>query len=335
MKSNIVAIALILGLVSIEQVSSTIQHPVREEIVEQIKLKTTKWKPMEMHENSFRDHSAESLHKRLGALDSAYRDTTPDFLQQALDVLKGFTRPVLDLFNRQPLGQADPIDLPKHFDAREEWPDCIGPVRNQGECGACWAFAAAGLLQDRFCIQSKGDVKVTLSPQDMVSCDFENYGCQGGYLLNSVDFLQSEGLVTEECLPYKDEDRYCYFKCQNTSMKYEKYYCSPNNLEVAVQNEEIQANLMTNGPMMVGLVVFEDFYSYQSGIYHYTTGQQVGGHAMKLIGWGHDQDDGSLFWILQNQWGEKWGMSGFVYIKAGEIGIDSMALACVPDLVNA
>ena len=46
---------------------------------------------------------------------------------------------------------------------------------------------------------------------------------------------------------------------------------------------------MTNGPMMVGLTVYEDFYNYESGIYHQTSGELVGGHAMKMIGWGHDE----------------------------------------------
>lgn len=49
--------------------------------------------------------------------------------------------------------------------------------------------------------------------------------------------------------------------------------------------------------MMVGLSVYEDFYSYKSGIYHYTSGSYTGGHAMKLIGWGTDEESGILYWI--------------------------------------
>lgn len=63
---------------------------------------------------------------------------------------------------------------------------------------------------------------------------------------------------------------------------------------------------MTNGPMMVGLTVYEDFYNYHNGTYHYTTGEMLGGHAMKLLGWGTDAD-GSLYWMCQNQWTEVWG----------------------------
>ena len=70
-------------------------------------------------------------------------------------------------------------------------------------------------------------------------------------------------------------------------------------MKIATTITEIQDELMTNGPMMVGLSVYEDFYSYKSGVYHYTTGAYSGGHAMKLIGWGTDSD-GSLYWICQN-----------------------------------
>ena len=54
---------------------------------------------------------------------------------------------------------------------------------------------------------------------------------------------------------------------------------------------------MTNGPMQVGLTVYEDFMNYKAGIYHYTTGAVAGGHAIKLVGWGTDETDGSLYWI--------------------------------------
>jgi cathepsin B len=104
-------------------------------------------------------------------------------------------------------------------------------------------------------------------------------------------------------------------------------------LKIATTYDEIMEDLMTNGPMMVGLQVYEDFYSYKNGTYHYTTGQLDGGHAMKLIGWGTD-DDGDLYWICQNQWAESWGDKGFINIKAGEISLDNIALACQPDLLD-
>lgn len=82
---------------------------------------------------------------------------------------------------------------------------------------------------------------------------------------------------------------------------------------------------------MMGLRIYEDFMNYEQGVYKYTTGEFLGGHAMKLIGFGTDSKEG-LFWILQNQWSTDWGEKGFIKIKAGEVGIDSIGLSCQPDL---
>ena len=89
---------------------------------------------------------------------------------------------------------------------------------------------------------------------------------------------------------------------------------------------------MTNGPLQVGLTVYEDFTSYKSGVYSHVTGGIVGGHAIRMIGWGHDEEEGALYWMCQNQWGADWGEAGIINIKAGQIGLDSMALGCEPDL---
>jgi cathepsin B len=89
---------------------------------------------------------------------------------------------------------------------------------------------------------------------------------------------------------------------------------------------------MTNGPMMVGFTIYDDFLLYSSGVYEHLTGGVAGGHAVKLIGWETDGTDGRLVWILQNQWGAAWGESGDFRIYEGEAGLDSVAFACMPDL---
>ncbi len=71
--------------------------------------------------------------------------------------------------------------LPTNFDPRtEKFSNCIHPIRDQQQCGSCWAFGATEALSDRFCIAGKD---VILSPQEPVSCDTNNYGCDGGYLI--------------------------------------------------------------------------------------------------------------------------------------------------------
>jgi cathepsin B len=71
--------------------------------------------------------------------------------------------------------------------------------------------------------------------------------------------------------------------------------------------------------------------TYESGIYEPTTYQIVGGHAVKLLGWGHDSN-GRLFWHCQNQWGTTWGEDGYFRIYGGTCGLDTMAFGCAPDI---
>ena len=223
--------------------------------------------------------------------------------------------------------------LPQQYNSRDEYPQCKPEVLNQKICGACWAFSSAGVLEDRFCIHSEGQIKVTLSPQDMVNCDFENFGCTGGYFVPALDFLITEGVTTNQCLKYKNEKEECHFSCDNPKKNnYDKYYCKPGSLKIFTETNDIQREIYNNGPVMVGLMVYEDLYSYKTGVYEYTAGGLIGGHGIRCVGWGHD-DDGFLYWICQNQWTDAWGNEGYVNIKAGEIGIDTWALSCMPDII--
>eukprot|EP00356_Strombidium_inclinatum_P013390 CAMPEP_0170481778 /NCGR_PEP_ID=MMETSP0208-20121228/2089_1 /TAXON_ID=197538 /ORGANISM="Strombidium inclinatum, Strain S3" /LENGTH=182 /DNA_ID=CAMNT_0010754541 /DNA_START=570 /DNA_END=1118 /DNA_ORIENTATION=+ len=181
-------------------------------------------------------------------------------------------------------------------------------------------------------MHSRGQINETLSPQDMINCDFENYGCVGGYMVPAVDFLITEGVATESCVSYKNKYEQCSFRCDDEKQAYKKQYCKRGSLQIFTDRHEMQKEIHQDGPIMVGLLIYEDLYNYKSGIYEYTTGKFVGGHAIRAVGWGHD-DDGNLYWICQNQWTENWGESGLVKIKAGEIGIDTWALSCDPDIV--
>ncbi len=104
-------------------------------------------------------------------------------------------------------------------------PECIGEIEDQGVCGSCWAFTSSGLLADRFCIHSKGAIKTRLSPQEMVNCDYENFGCQGGYLVNTIDYLQIEGLVPKNCVPYVGVSERCTYRCADPKVELSRYYC--------------------------------------------------------------------------------------------------------------
>ena len=98
--------------------------------------------------------------------------------------------------------QSEITSLPDSYDFRTAFPYCKGAIRNQASCGSCWAVSGAVCLQQRFCVASKGEINIVLSPQDSVSCDKGNMGCNGGYLARTWEYYKTSGLVLEKCFPY-------------------------------------------------------------------------------------------------------------------------------------
>lgn len=211
------------------------------------------------------------------------------------------------------------LTTPKSFDSRKEWPDCIGAIRNQGDCGSCWAFSAVEVLADRYCISKKEHV--VLSPQWLVSCDGTNSGCGGGVLPVAWKYLESHGVPLESCDPYKSGDNDESGKCD---AKCDKFY-KATAAKAYKHPAAIQAAIMANGPVQTGFTVYQDFMSYKKGIYVHKKGAELGGHAVKIVGWG--QQKGVNYWVVANSWGTNWGMDGFFNIKWGQCGIDSDVIA--------
>ena len=216
--------------------------------------------------------------------------------------------------------------LPATFDSRIQWPNCIHPIRDQAQCGSCWAFAASEVLSDRFCISTGGKTDVILSPQDLISCDTSDFGCEGGYLDHSWQYLVNTGIVSEDCLPYSSGAGKAS-KCpkSGTCLKgvYKKYRAQSFTQFDSIN--DIKASLIADGPVETGFDVYSDFMSYKSGVYRKTSDNLLGGHAVKVIGWG--VENGEEHWIVANSWGLKWGEKGFFRILFGICNIDSDMIA--------
>jgi len=88
---------------------------------------------------------------------------------------------------------------------------------------------------------------------------------------------------------------------------------------------------MENGPVEAAFDVYADFLTYEWGVYRYRTGAFVGGHAVKIIGWGEWQD-GTPYWTITNSWNDNWGQQGFFLMLRGadECGIESGIVAGMP-----
>ena len=86
----------------------------------------------------------------------------------------------------------------------------------------------------------------------------------GGYLITSIDYLMVEGAVSNQCVPYEETAYECTFRCTDGGeTAYDKYYCKPGTIAIAVTQEEIKKELIENGPLLMGLQIFEDFMNYE------------------------------------------------------------------------
>jgi len=241
--------------------------------------------------------------------------------------------------------------IPDSFDARVQWGSIcpsMSEIRDQAACGSCWAFGAVEAMTDRVCIATKGASKVHLSAGDMNSCcDSCGFGCDGGYPSAAWDYWVSSGLVSggnykgDGCLPYQlpncdhhvngsypacgneQPTPQCPNKCVDgkTNWKNDKHF-GRTSYSIGSDVSQIQTEIMSNGPVEADFVVYEDFLTYRSGVYQYESGQMLGGHAIKILGWGTLSS--TPYWIVANSWNEDWGDKGYFLMLRGanECGIE-------------
>jgi len=218
---------------------------------------------------------------------------------------------------------------PESFNSLEQWPKSIHPIRDQEQCGSCWAFSASEVLSDRFAISTDNAVDVVLSPEDMVSCDHLDMGCNGGRLTTAWMYMKYTGLVKDSCFPYTagaGEPAKCVSKCVDGE-EFTKY--KAKNFASLRTVADMQANIMEFGPIQAGFSVYKSFMSYKSGVYHKGTFEFIpeGGHAIKIVGWG--VEDNTPYWLVANSWNTNWGMDGYFKIRRGnnECGIEDQVVA--------
>jgi cathepsin B len=257
--------------------------------------------------------------------------------------------------------------VPTSFDSETAFPQCakvIGDIRDQSNCGCCWAFAGAEAASDRMCISSNATLKLALSAQDVCFCSSFN-GCGGGMISTPWNFIKKKGAVTgglyknsgpftgmcsDFTLPHchhhgpQGDDPYpaegkpgcpsetspkCPKKCDaDASSDHSDFeddkYSFVGRIETASGEAKIQQMIMEGGPVETAFTVYSDFENYAGGVYQHTTGSPVGGHAVKIVGWG--VDSGTAYWKIANSWNPYWGESGYFRIAHGEGGIDDQVI---------
>ncbi|KAG8223839.1 hypothetical protein J437_LFUL007860 [Ladona fulva] len=279
----------------------------------------------------------------------AARNYITEFDIEDIKILMGVN---LRYFRVLPEKRASPIfrgeGFPINFDAREKWPHCsiINSIRNQGNCGSCWAFAAVEVISDRMCIKSNGALNMHISPQNLMTCCRScGYGCNGGYPEEAFLYWARTGIVSggdygsnEGCQPYSRQafsggtTPACIQQCQpGSGLNYPAdlhfgKHLSSSAYSISADVAEIQKEILENGPVVGCFKVYDDFITYSHGVYMHRTGGFQGDHAIKIIGWG--EENNMPYWLCANSWGEEWGMNGIFKILRGhnESGIEQFVI---------
>nr|XP_045614632.1 cathepsin B-like [Procambarus clarkii] len=249
---------------------------------------------------------------------------------------------------------------PTEFDSRTAWSMCptISEIRDQGSCGSCWAFGAVEVMSDRMCIHSKGKENFHFSAEDLVSCcHFCGFGCNGGFPGSAFKYWVNIGLVSggaynssQGCQPYEippcehhvsgprpkcsegGNTPKCVKKCEPSyTVDYNQdLHLGSKAYSIAKDEQQIQYEIMTNGPVEGAFTVYADFLHYKSGVYQHLHGLPLGGHAIRVLGWG--VENGTPYWLCANSWNRDWGDNGYFKILRGSdhCGIESEITAGLP-----
>jgi len=190
-------------------------------------------------------------------------------------------------------------DLPKEVDWRTK--DVVNPVKDQGQCGSCWAFSTIGSLESAWAIKTRK--LYSLSEQQLVDCSgsYGNQGCNGGLMQDAFQYAEKNALCSEDDYSYTAKDGTC--KTCKGLVKVKSYVDVPQNDEKA-----LQAAIVLQ-PVSVAIEADTDIQLYSSGIIDNPKCGENLDHGVVTLGFG--TENGQEYYIVRNSWGSSWGESGY------------------------
>jgi len=215
------------------------------------------------------------------------------------------------------------VKIPDSVDWRTK--GMVTPIKDQKQCGSCWAFSATGSLEGQH--QKKTGKLVSLSEQQLVDCSgkFGDLGCNGGLMDNAYQYIKANGGIdTEASYPYKAVDQKCQFNKTTIGATVTGYTDIPSKDENALQQA-----VATVGPIAVAIDASHfSFQFYHKGVYdEWLCSQTRLDHGVLAVGYGADPK-GTKYWLVKNSWGTSWGQKGYIWMsrdKNNQCGIATSA----------
>jgi C1A family cysteine protease len=219
--------------------------------------------------------------------------------------------------------------LPSSFDWRSQ--NVVSSVKNQLQCGCCYAFASGEVLESVYAIKTKKPV-TEFSPQQIIDCSKStdgNHGCDGGNFASSISYLRAQGskIATLASYPFAGKEQTCKKTGINQITLVNLQYT-----DITSGDEKGMAEaLVRYGPLFIGLNADSKlFMFYKSGVLNIdnclNTLKNID-HALVAVGYGYDNTLKMPYWIIRNSWGDTWGEKGYVRLakdKGNMCGVSTM-----------
>jgi len=187
----------------------------------------------------------------------------------------------------------------------------VTPVKNQQRCGSCWAFSTTGSMEGAYQLAT-GKLQ-SFSEEDLVQCDHNgDQGCQGGLMDNAFEWIQKNGICTEDSYPYTSGSGVTG-TCKTT--------CTPvatntGHKDVAAKDEDALKSAVAQTPVSVAIEADKSaFQLYKSGVLDSSSCGTTLDHGVLVVGYGTDGKD---YWKVKNSWGATWGESGYLRMVRGK-----------------
>lgn len=202
-------------------------------------------------------------------------------------------------------------EAPESHDWRKE--GAVGPVKDQGACGSCWAFSTVGNLEGLNFIKNKKFVQY--SEQQLVDCDkSKDQGCNGGLMENAFDYLKTNGGIEKSTdYKYTGRDGSCKFDKTKSALSVSGFVFAKSQDE-----NEIKSFLFSTGPLAIALNA-DTLQFYNGGIIDADASEcdpQGINHGVTMVGYG--SENGQDYWIVKNSWGSNWGEQGYFRMARGK-----------------